>query len=49
MQPEPMPEIPETHLYYTKVLLPPETYFIRNFLPHFGLRGTSLKKKVNLR
>ena len=22
--PQPMPEIPETHLYYTKVLLPPE-------------------------
>ena len=22
--PQPMPEIPETHLYYTKVLLPSE-------------------------
>ena len=43
--PQPMPEIPETHLYYIKVLLPPWTYFISNFLPLFSLRGTSLKKK----
>ena len=40
--PQPMPEIPETHLYYTKVLLPPLTYFINNFLPLFSLRGTIL-------
>ena len=25
--PQPMPEIPETHLYYTKVLLPPLNLF----------------------
>ena len=40
--PQPMPEISETHLYYTKVLLPPLTYFINNFLPLFSLRGTIL-------
>ena len=40
--PQPMPEISETHLYYTKVLLPPWTYFINNFLPLFDLRGIIL-------
>ena len=31
--PQPMPEISETHLYYTKVLLPPELILLIIFYP----------------
>ena len=43
--PQPMPEIPETHLYYTKVLLPPELILYVIFYPFLAYVALVRKKK----
>ena len=42
--PQPMPEIPETHLYYTKVLLPPELILYVIFYPFLAYVALVRKK-----